>query len=1203
MEEADCSLPACPTEDAIRALLENLVDPLLPLKPSPSNVPSKALRESVAKQVHAVVLLYNYYHRREHPHLERLPFESFRSLTTVMRPALLPHFKESGEDGVLEKVIVDACSLSMSLDASSDFSTLKKWPIRKVAVLLVDSKKTCCYLQHSSITQGVWSLLEKPIECQSEEATFQKVAFAAIKEATGIDHKDIVILERHLVHSLSEEKTTTKFYIMKCTSEDNFPGEFPVEEALNCMQGPLFDKSFSEWSTNSIVEYFHVLPYANLIADWFSRREAAEFVIEKEAEAVCDELESNGKADESDICHKEDAIRALLENLVDPLLPLRPSPTDVPSMALRESVAKQVVRAVVVLYNYYHRREHPHLECLSFETFRSLTTDVKPALLPHFKESGDGVVLLEKVIVDACSLSISLDASSDFSTLEKWPIKKVSVLLVDSKKTCCYLQHSSITQGGWSLLEKTIEREKAAAAEGQSEEAIFQKVAFAAVKEATGINHKDIVILERHLVHSLSEEKTTAQFYIMKCTSQDKFSGEFPVEEALKCMQGPLFEKSFSEWSTNSIVEYFHVLPYANLIADWFSRREDAEFVIEKEVETVCDEIESNGKADESDVCHTGDAIRALLENLVDPLLPPKPSPTDVPSKAVREAVAKQVHAVVLLYNYYHRREHPHLECLSFDSFRSLTTVMRPALLPHFKDSGEDGVLEQTVFLEKVIVDACSLSMSLDASSDFSSLKKWPIKKVAVLLVDSKKTSCYLQHSSITQGVWSLLEKAAAAEGQNEEAIFQKVAFAAIKEATGINHKDVVILERHLVPSLSEEKTTAQFYIMKCTSQDKFSGEFPVEEALKCMQGPLFEKSFSVSEWSTSFVVEYFHVLPYASLITDWFSRRKDTEFVIEKEAEAVFDENGKADESDIFDTPGRGGDNATSKRSNDTNARKDASRSSPKARKKVAPKFYSRNLRGRTVPAVEPQVETVVALKANNADNEMSPCKDNGERGGMEVGSGSNYQRERDNQRKKAVTDKLKSILKLNNASPASARDSNLNLEELQTTLLSRASSLSETALKVLHCKRDKLTLQQRDIEDEIAECDKLIKNVKGNWELQLETILECCNEAYPRRSLQESQSNKRVKLSEPLPFTKSMCQKLDDLCLENNWVLPTYRVSSTDGGYEAEVRIKEIHFAHTVCGDEKSDAEEARESAAACLLRRLQHNTRQQPSTSRHD
>lgn len=48
--------------------------------------------------------------------------------------------------------------------------------------------------------------------------------------------------------------------------------------------------------------------------------------------------------------------------------------------------------------------------------------------------------------------------------------------------------------------------------------------------------------------------------------------------------------------------------------------------------------------------------------------------------------------------------------------------------------------------------------------------------------------------------------------------------------------------------------------------------------------------------------------------------RGEDTEFVIDKEAEAVCDEiesNGKANEPDNFDTPGRG-DNA--KRSNDTN-------------------------------------------------------------------------------------------------------------------------------------------------------------------------------------------------------------------------------------------------------------------------------------------
>lgn len=45
--------------------------------------------------------------------------------------------------------------------------------------------------------------------------------------------------------------------------------------------------------------------------------------------------------------------------------------------------------------------------------------------------------------------------------------------------------------------------------------------------------------------------------------------------------------------------------------------------------------------------------------------------------------------------------------------------------------------------------------------------------------------------------------------------------------------------------------------------------------------------------------------------------------------------------------------------------------------------------------------------------------------------------------------------------------------------------------------------------------------------------------------------------------------------------------------GGFEAEVRIKESQFAHSICGEEKSDSEEARESAAACLLTKLHQNT----------
>ncbi|CAD5311868.1 unnamed protein product [Arabidopsis thaliana] len=600
-----------------------------------------------------------------------------------------------------------------------------------------------------------------------------------------------------------------------------------------------------------------------------------------------------------------------------------------------------------------------------------------------------------------------------------------------------------------------------------------------------------------------------------------------------------------------------------------------------------------------TDSCPTEDAIRALLESLVDPLLPSKPT-DDLPSTSIRESVAKQVHAVVLLYNYYHRKDNPHLECLSFESFRSLATVMKPALLQHLKEDG--GVSGQRVLLEKVIVDACSLSMSLDASSDLFILNKCPIRRVAVLLVDSEKKSCYLQHSSITQGVWSLLEKPiekekAARENQKEEGVFQKVAFAVVKEATGVNHKDIVILERHLVCSLSEEKTAVRFYIMKCTSQDKFSGENPVEEVLSCMQGPLFEKSFS--DWTMNSIVEYFHVLPYATLIEDWFSRRGDTEFVIEKEPEAVCDdiESNKVDatkESEVSDIFERR-EKAALKRRYEIKAKKVAALlSHPGARGKATTRLQNRYLKGSMSGAKEPNVhsETVVALKAKNVGNEMSPCKDNysnGEKGGFEVASDPKELKERGLQRKKAVPDRLNSIHKLN-STPASAHNSNPNLEELQTSLLSKATSLSETALKVLLCKRDKLTRQQRNIEDEIAKCD---------WELQLETVLECCNETYPRRNLQESldksacQSNKRLKLSETLPSTKSLCQRLDDICLMNNWVLPNYRVAPSDGGYEAEVRITGNHVACTIHGEEKSDAEEARESAAACLLTKLQHDT----------
>lgn len=116
---------------------------------------------------------------------------------------------------ITEKMIMDACDISKNLDASTEVPNIEGWPISKVSVLLVDSKKENCYLLFSSITQGVWSVIQKDVdvskqsfqgtaeakyadkkqrvigkplnvESKIDEVGFQQLAYLAVKEATGM---------------------------------------------------------------------------------------------------------------------------------------------------------------------------------------------------------------------------------------------------------------------------------------------------------------------------------------------------------------------------------------------------------------------------------------------------------------------------------------------------------------------------------------------------------------------------------------------------------------------------------------------------------------------------------------------------------------------------------------------------------------------------------------------------------------------------------------------------------------------------------------------------------------------------------------------------------------------------------------------------------------------------------------------------------
>ncbi|OMO69905.1 hypothetical protein CCACVL1_19205 [Corchorus capsularis] len=300
--------------DAIGAFFKLLVEPMVfgVYNPHMITVPLKK-QQSVAQQVYAVVLLYNYYYRKTHLNLNHLDFKSFCELALTLKPNLRPYFKwflisddievsniEKQELSLTEQAIKDACDVCTSLDASRDVPNIKGWPVSRVAVLLIDEKKENCVLQNDSITEGVWSVIEKKVDeigCSSEEKHGNKrqrtldlqdesdehgldkqLAFSAVREATknGIDEKDLTIIESHVVYSLDKEKAATRFYIMHCHHNGAIDSSewLPIQEVIDCLQGPLVIKASSSntWEHSSVVEYFHLLHYAQIISDWFSRQ-------------------------------------------------------------------------------------------------------------------------------------------------------------------------------------------------------------------------------------------------------------------------------------------------------------------------------------------------------------------------------------------------------------------------------------------------------------------------------------------------------------------------------------------------------------------------------------------------------------------------------------------------------------------------------------------------------------------------------------------------------------------------------------------------------------------------------------------------------------------------------------------------------------------------------------------------------------------
>ncbi|XP_042046341.1 uncharacterized protein LOC121792455 isoform X1 [Salvia splendens] len=297
----------CPTEDMVQALLETLVDPLLPLRVS-SVPPSEDVQIAVAKQIHAVVLLYNYHHRKQKQELVFLEFVDFCKLAIVIRPPLIafmmmtkesePQVMYDTEDllSITERAIKSACDIALGLDASRDFPKMEGWPVSKLTVLLIDSKKENCILQSGAVTEGALSLQKElsvsiiPPELSAgnkvgnkrrrdnlltySNTEFLQLGYDVVKDVTGISSSELEVLETHVTYSLSKEKSAAWFYIMQ------FPGSFdghkqvPLKFLFESVQGPLAEKCANgSWKTTPLIKLYHMLPYMGIIWCWLSRLE------------------------------------------------------------------------------------------------------------------------------------------------------------------------------------------------------------------------------------------------------------------------------------------------------------------------------------------------------------------------------------------------------------------------------------------------------------------------------------------------------------------------------------------------------------------------------------------------------------------------------------------------------------------------------------------------------------------------------------------------------------------------------------------------------------------------------------------------------------------------------------------------------------------------------------------------------------------
>ncbi|THU48390.1 hypothetical protein C4D60_Mb09t25730 [Musa balbisiana] len=632
------------------------------------------------------------------------------------------------------------------------------------------------------------------------------------------------------------------------------------------------------------------------------------------------------------------------------------------------------------------------------------------------------------------------------------------------------------------------------------------------------------------------------------------------------------------------------------------------------------------------------DVVQALIEHLVEPLLPARVSSAESPTIDQQNSVAKQachysifdllvflMHSVVLLYNYYHRKQFPRLEFLCFEAFCKVATIAKPILLTYMnvmhKNAEElQDLVQQLSVMEKKIMDACNISKTLDALKNAPNMDGWLVSRVAVFLVDASKEKCFLDFGSMTQGVWSLVEKEIEkpialvnsrkmkkhasknksfscdySDGlfENEDSL-QQIAFSVMEQKTGISCSKFSILERHLTYSLTQEKTTIRLYVMK-SMEVVTDGlvEFSIKDVLTSLSGPLIVTGLtpevtSAVAYRDGYVTIYLiecHLKPREAPHADFLDLPRhlpevsecslQSDRVLTVESHEMNNLSGQVEQ--IVDTSSnnisKAANEVTNKKCSSlhpTNGPSNGCTEQVDMLNSVKKPHITKSNEGETFG----QVEQIVATSNNNIGktaNELTSNKISSLHPRNDPSNGCTEQADTLNSAKKPRVTKSndgetfgRKSVHLNSQDAASpsflpllpVQHTSENYDEFNFVMASKRNDLLQASLRILIKRRNDLVQQQRCLGDEIARCEMNIQAI--------------------------------VNANEP-----ALCVlwELDDMCCENGWILPRYNVlpSTADRYFQASVTVRGIDFEMTAHGDSMSSPCEARLAAATNMLSKI--------------